>query len=286
MGEIAAASRLLDWIRRNMFTADGAFEGVSPQGLFAERYGSYPLACLLVGAAQLQRPDMVFPGTRRLLTWQDPVSGGFKNCREGTEAGGEQEIFPTCQAGMTLLWVGQVDAARKAGDWLKRVWTLQPDRENKLYAVYTLEKGLVTDFPPDQAALYVTRKDDPWQYHFNGGISAAFLTQLHIATGEAEWLDLARAYQAFSMTTDACQFESMQTCKSGWGSGLLYVATREQAYLDWTVRLGDWLVAHQLEDGHWENTKHWTPEPTDADNIMITAEFVMHVANIISFVSV
>jgi hypothetical protein len=179
-----------------------------------------------------------------------------------------------------------MEAARKAGAWVRRLWELQPDVEHKLFHVYRPAEGLVTDFAPDKQAVYLTRKDDPWQYHYNGGIAAAFLTKLYMATGEAQWLALARLYQAFSMTTDECQFQSMQTCKSGWGSGLLYVATREQMYRDWTIRLGDWFVAHQLADGHWENTKHWTPDPTDDINIEVTAEFVMHVANLISYLSV
>ena len=52
------------------------------------------------------------------------------------------------------------------------------------------------------------------------------------------------------------------------------------------MRLGDWFVEHQLEDGRWENTKHLTPNPTVSNNIEITAEFVMHLANIISYLSV
>jgi hypothetical protein len=107
-----------------------------------------------------------------------------------------------------------------------------------------------------------------------------------MATLEDEWLDLARKYQEFSMTTDECQFQSMQTCKSGWGAGLLYVVTREDLYRDWTLRMGDWFVENQFVDGHWENTKFWTPNPTDDINIEITVEFVMHVANIISYLSV
>ena len=88
------------------------------------------------------------------------------------------------------------------------------------------------------------------------------------------------------MTTDECQFQSMQVCKSGWGAGLLYVVTREPRYRDWTVRLGDWFLEHQYEDGHWEPTKYWMPNPTTADHIEINAEFVMHVANIITYLSV
>ena len=286
MGETTAANRVLDWISRHMFSPEGAFVGVSPQGVFDNRYGSYPLACLIVGATLLDRLDIVYPGIGHLLTWQDPETGGFYSSRQDMAATGEQELFPTCQAGMTLLTAGQLHGARKAGEWMKRLWQSQPDTENKLYAVLSRAKGLVTDFPAEQEALYVTKKNEPWQHHFNGGIAAAFLTKLYLATGEEDWLELARQYQEFSMTTDPCQFESMQTCKSGWGSGLLYVATRERRYRDWTIRMGDWFAGLQLEDGHWENTKFWTPHPTVADNIEITAEFVMHVANIVAYLSV
>ena len=285
MGEISAASRVMDWIRTNMFTPQGAFEGTTPQGVFEQRYGSYPLACLLVGATMLQRFDITYPGTQRLLTWQDPQSGGFYNRRGEAPDGSEQELFPAAQGGMSLLLVGQLDAALRAGEFLARLWELQPDVEHRLYHVFSPGKGLVTDYAPEDEALYLTRKDEPWQHHYNGGIAAALLTKLHMATGAPKWLELARQYQNFSMTTHECQFQSMQTCKSGWGSGLLYVVTREEPYRDWTARLGDWFVEHQLEDGYWENTKIWAPNPTVADRIHITAEFVMHLAHIITYLS-
>ena len=287
MGEITAANRTLDWIGRHMFTPDGAFEGeITPQGVFADRYGSYPLACLVVGATLMQRFDIVYPGARRLLEWQDSETGGIYHKWNERTADGEQEIFPTAQAGMTFVLTGQIAAARKAGAWFKRLRELQPDFEHKLFAVYSRARGLIQDVPSNEEPLYITRIDHPWQHHFNGGIAAAFLTKLYMATGEAGWLDLAREYEDFSMTTDECQFQSMQTCKSGWGAGLLYAATREERYRDWTVRMGDWFHEHQHEDGHWENTKYWTPDPTLADCIHATAEFVMHVAHIIAYLSV
>jgi hypothetical protein len=189
VGEIAAASRVLDWIRRHMFTPEGAFEGVSPLGVFEARYGSYPLACLLVGATLLGRFDIVRAGKRRLVAWQDPATGGFYNDRQNRTLTGEQELFPTCQGGMTLTLVGQTEAARKAGGWLKRLWHLQPDVAHRLYHVYRPSDGLVEDFPAGEEALYVTKKDEPWQHHYNGGIAAAFLVNLYLATGETEWLD-------------------------------------------------------------------------------------------------
>jgi hypothetical protein len=286
MGERSAANRVLDWIKGRMFSSSGAFEGFSPRGAFETQYGSYPVACLIIGAILMQRFEIVYPGTRNLRTWQDEESGGFYDNLEDATADGKQVLFPTAQGGMTLLMAGQVQAAKKAGSWLKRLWDLQPDVQHKLFHVFTPAKGLFMDFAPEHEALYVTQKSEPWQYHYNGGIAAAFLAKLYLATGESEWLDSARQYQEFSMTTDECQFQSMQTCKSGWGSGVLYVATKEERYRNWTARLGDWFVEHQHEDGHWENTKFWVPDPTDADNIEITIEFVMHLSNIVANLSI
>ena len=63
------------------------------------------------------------------------------------------------------------------------------------------------------------------RWHFDGGIAAAFLAKLYLATGEDRWLDLAKRYQDFSMTSGDEMFHSWQTCKSGWGAGMLYIAT-------------------------------------------------------------
>ena len=286
VGEIGKACRLLDWIHDHMISATGEFEGVSPQGIFAERYGSYPLACLLMGASMLQRYDLVYPCLPALARWQDPETGGFRNGRFQRPTDARQEIFPTAQGGMACLQVGQIEAAQQAAAWLDHLWNAQPDSEHRLFHVYSPSEGLVAAGAGEEEALYITRKDQPWQHHFNGGIAAAFLTQLHLATAQAKWLDLARCYQAFSMTTAACQFESKQVCKSGWGAGLLYVVTRDPVYARWTARLGEWFLDEQLADGHWENTPHWNPHPTRADNIEITAEFVMHLVNLIAYLSV
>ena len=89
MGEQEAAFRKLDWIKQHMFTSGGAFEGVSPQKIYTERYGSYPLACLIVGALLNQRLDLVYPGVRALKGWQDNQTGGVFNCRSDQDATGE-----------------------------------------------------------------------------------------------------------------------------------------------------------------------------------------------------
>jgi rhamnogalacturonyl hydrolase YesR len=132
---------------------------------------------------------------------------------------------------------------------------------------------------------YVNESQDVQQYHYNGGMAAAFLVQLFLSTGDQSWLDLARLYQAFSIGSTEHQFEVMQVCKSAWGSGLLYAVTKEPIYRDWTIRMGDWFVAHQREDGHWENTPYLVPQPSLPSNLAITAEFIVHLDTIIGALS-
>ena len=97
-GHLGASSRNLNWIQENMMTPDGAMEGVSPQGPFETRHGSYPLACMLIGASLLQRFDILRIGLPHLETWQDPESGGFLDNRIDPPGACEQELFPTAQA--------------------------------------------------------------------------------------------------------------------------------------------------------------------------------------------
>ena len=283
VAEDTTAENFLEWIERNMLDSQGEFRGITPRGIFDQHYGSYPLACLLTGAQRLGRADLVKTCMPRLLSWQSPENGGFYGTRTPFAVQGEQELFPTAQGGMSLLAAGQIEAASRAGRWLEQLWQQQPDREHRLFQVTDSTGALITEYSGEQAVLYVTEKNDPWQHHYNGGIAAALLAELYLATADNHWLHSARNYQDFSMTTDACQFRSMQTCKSGWGSGLLWKATSDPIYQDWTYRMGNWFVEHQFADGHWENTKFWNPHPSLSDNVEITTEFVMHLAHILQF---
>jgi hypothetical protein len=256
-------------------------EGLSPLGPYAENSYPYPLALLAGGAHLRRRHDISYPAFDFLLTRQNPESGGFYSASGPIGADAEEEMLSTAQAGLTCLLMGNLGAAQHTAAWLQRLWDLQPELPQRLYCRCSSAAGLITDFPPSRAFLYVMEAQGLWQPYFLPGIAAAFLGRLFMATGEEGYLRLARQYQDFSMNATDRQFDSAQVCKSGWGSAVLYEATGEPLYREWTLRLGDWFVEVQLPDGHWEGTKHLAPNPTLRDNIKITAEFVMHLDTII-----
>jgi len=72
----------------------------------------------------------------------------------------EQEILITAQGGMMFIIVGQIEAAREVGEWMKRLWDLQPDVEHWLHPIYNHSEDLVTDHTPDRELFYAVKKLD------------------------------------------------------------------------------------------------------------------------------
>jgi hypothetical protein len=287
-GETVSAMRLIDWIRRRMLTPDGEVAGsASPNAGTNRQANTYAETCLAYGAQLLRQYDVAERAMRFAQRFQDPVTGGVYPDRERTGPSDPQILYLTCQLGMSAILTGHRESAEAAGRFLQRLWAAQPELPERLYTIYLRDAGLVTTVPAGaDRRHYVNESQDVRQYHYNGGMAAAFLVQLFLSTGDPAWLDLAQQYQAFSMGSTERQFEVMQVCKSAWGGGLLYAATREPIYRDWTIRLGDWFVANQRDDGHWENTPYLVPHPSLPSNLAITAEFVVHLDTIIGALSV
>ena len=120
------------------------------------------------------------------------------------------------------------------------------------------------------------------QRYYQYGIAAAFLTSLHAATGEQEWLKLS---QRFLEATRYCAedvYRQPQSGKIGWGAAWTYRLTRDPRDRGIAEAVQEGLLALQSERGWWsvlnvydyDMTK--SPEPS-AD---ITGEFVAHLGNI------
>lgn len=283
-GETEAAHRVLTWIAREGLADTGEFHGGLTWHEASNRaFASYPETCLAYGAQLLRRFDIA----RRAMDWAtrsfDSTTGGIFMDRGRTGPDDPQLIFLTAQFGMTAALLGRLDAARAVGEWFRRLWDAQPHLPERLYTVWKPQTGLATTVPEGENLLhYINVSQEMRQLHYNGGIAAACLAHVAMATGEAEWLPLARAFQRFSMESTPEQFETKQVCKSAWGSGLITLATGCDDYRDWLQKMGDWFVAGQESDGRWNNTPYLDPNPPPAHAIEVTAEFIVHLDTIIA----
>lgn len=238
------------------------------------RYGSYGLALLAQGAVAASRWDIARQLHEELAAWLAPCGAPWSRTSAGC---GETEVVVSAQAGITLLALGDLERANRIGEHLCEAWRAQPSPEERFFMLTDGEGQLLTELPAgiddDERAHRVVERTGRRQHFFVGGILAAFLVQIHWATGQREPLDVARACQAFAMG-QTHQFETLQVCKTGWGSAFLSVATGEASYRAWTERLGAWFADTQLDDGSW--TDHNAPYGGGGGAFAVTAEFLQH----------
>jgi hypothetical protein len=277
-GETEAANAVCGWIRRHMLTPDDRIDG--PYRVFDDAY-AYRNSALIVGAQLAGQYDLSHGLMRDLLSWQDPISGGFPDDR--TPAGGKSDnmdIPYACGPGFACLATGHLDAARKVAEFLDRIYRAQPELPDRFYYAWSRSKQtIITEYPEEDSHWYVVQNQVARRQRWTvGGIAAGFLCRVYLADPDPAYVELARKYQGFSMGATPRQFEFPQVCKSSWGSSLLYEITGEEPYLHWTYRMGDWYVSCQKDDGRWQ----YDPNATRGSLIELTLEFVMHLDTLIA----
>ena len=279
LGEREAAARVMSWIERNALTADGDLREGVPREAFTDRWATYPHSLLAQGAWSLERFDTALALVDKMATdFQDPGTGGAYMERPEARTG-RQFIFPTAQMGLAALTVGRHDVADAAFGWFERLWDAQPDLPRTLYP----------SWGPDGLRTVADRGDDFWtivdftkprQAFYNPGISAAFLSKYFMVTRAPRARELATAMLDLSAngTEDQWNYgESMQICKFGWGTAMAAEIDPGGEQIARVLRMAQWYVDSQADDGSWVPSGFITPEPNDSHAMEKTAEHTLWV---------
>jgi hypothetical protein len=269
-GETRAANQLCDWIRRFGMTPDGDF-GPRPSeaaGYFYAYFNSW----VVLGAHRLGQYDLSSRGMDFIMRFHDPVSGGFYS--SSTERGEStlQDLWVVSGCAQAALATGRLDIACSTGHWMKDLLRRQPDFPRRLFGVMSRALGLHTNFDPADDVRYVCAQDATRdQFVFNPGIAAGFLCRLYQATGQSEWLQLAKEYLLFAENMNGFLFRLLPSGKVGWASAVLYTLTGERKYARLAGRVAHVLLEAQAPDGSWNAGDIFPPEAA----IDITAEMVV-----------
>ena len=250
-GETNAANRLLHWVRLMGKTPDGDF-GPRPADAEQEYWYAYYNSWLITGAQRLGQFDLAEEGMEFLMGFWDPDTGGFYSSYDERDADTKEDLWVVSGCGQAALYTGRIDVARGVGNWMQRVMQGQPNYPAQMYTVYSLAEGLITQPQPDDEIRYVLNSDaERDQFFFHPGIAGGFLAKLYQATGEEEWLELAKEYMRFAEGAGDYLFKLLRAGKVGWAASVLYTLTGERKYRDMAVRVGDNLIEAQSEDGSW-----------------------------------
>ena len=275
MGETDAALRMCRWIRENLLT--GA--SLSGEARVLTDGWAYRDSVLIIGAHMLGQYDLSLGVIDSLCAWQDPVSGGFANDAVapgiGGNAGSDAMDLPYAAGpGFALLATGRLAEARRVASFLDDMYDAQTDLPDKFYCFWSRERqSLIRESDPGfEQRMVIELQVDRMQRWTFGGIAAGFLGRLYLAEPRPEYLDLAKRYQALSMSATDAQFGYPSACKTSWGAALLYQITGEEVYREWLIRMAHWYIKGQESEGWW----HPWVENTTSDVIEITLEFIQH----------
>jgi len=268
-GEPEAANRLANWIAANLLTEEGDLAGPLRGALFDRAY-PYLNAWIIAGAQKLGRFDISRRGVEFLLLMQHAEDGGFRTMRDNEES--VQDIQCSAQSGNALLLAGRLDEARNVARFLRTLWQAQPDPENTLYFIYKPGAGLRTEFPDERQRLHSIQYGGRRQAYFNMGIAAAFLAKMTLATGDREWVDLAKNYLTLAFRFGDEMYETAQVGKVGWGAALVYGVTGDERYRELAERVGEAMLNQQTGAGGWDNTGGWVNQAIRTE---VTAEFIV-----------
>ncbi|MBB5791830.1 hypothetical protein [Jiangella mangrovi] len=271
-GETDLAQAYCGWVRRELLR-DGRLDG--PARLLDDGW-AYRDSTLVIGAHMLEQYDLSYGVIDHLCSWQDPASGGFANDRLPDGSGSDEMDIPyACGPGFAALVTGRLDVARRVAAFLATVYDAQQELPDRLHLFFSRrdQRPILPSDPQFEQRFVVENAVDRNQRWTAGGIAAGFLGRLYLVDRDPALLELARRYQAFSMSATDAQFKYPAVCKTSWGAALLYQITGEDQYRDWLARMADWYLDTQDDGGYW----HPVVENCVGDVLEVTLEFVMHV---------
>ncbi len=250
-GQSGRATRLCTWIVDNSLDEDGDLGATfGRQGPLARYYGYGP-AWIIAGAQKLGQFGLSMPAWGFLASLQHPDTGGF--LRDGPAAGldDEQDLLGTAAAGLAALYMGALDAAVAAGEFLVRRWEHMPQVGDRMYLMVRRGEEAVRVFSEGLEEEYVLQLNRPGQWYFVPGLAAGFLVKLAEATDEHRYLRVAQEYVAFCDGGAEDRYTSPRSGFFGWAASLLYVQTGNVNYERITEAVLEGLVQRQNPDGSW-----------------------------------
>lgn len=264
-GHPVEANRLLSWIAAHDLSEGGRLRHFDP-GL-----ALYKTTWTCQAAHRLGRFDVSLPVMEYVLRCQAPC-GGFYQVEEGIDY-----LEPVCTswAGVTAIYLGRMEAAERAAEWVLSIVRQQPDWRRFYY--WTDREGkLATEDAPVAGGAPFVDATKPQQPYYCAGIACLFLTRLYLATGHESCLAGAQELFAFSLRCAEDAYSYPTAGKGAVAAALLYALTGDERARRAVETFADYLVAEQREEGWWCNPHN--------DGLVVrldhTAEFVVFMSEL------
>ncbi|WP_155290436.1 hypothetical protein [Rhodococcoides fascians] len=287
-GDNVTAAAVLGWAEREALTSEftlkpGPLEfnpGASP---------IYELSAIAIGAWRLGRYALANRLLDACKNFQSSSAGGVYDRADA--AGGHQEILKTAQLGLAAIVANRRDIADPVYHYFRTLWDAQPGPSTVLYANMD-DSGTVVvpsdDDPLGRLFTYVDF-DAPMQSYYQASIAGAFLYDYAALSGEKAAASLGRSFLSLNENGTMEQWtdpRSVQICKFAWGLSAALNYEFDAAYEEHAIRMGDWFVERQNDDGSWDPASFGrVVDLGPTDRLWKTGEHVMELSMVITALS-
>jgi hypothetical protein len=245
----------------------------------------YANTYLALGAQVLGRFDLSRALYRFVLSRQ-ATCGGFLSQGPGYDSDPCVDTVSTSIAGLTALYLGDLETAKRAGDFLAKVSNDQPEPDRFFYSTASVDGELIVEHRPDEPHVAVDIGDPEQEWYFIG-IATMFLPALHEATGDPAHLSLACSYLDY--LADSCcpgAFTDASSGKSGVGAAYLHRLTGSAKYREIACAVAEYLMDRQDPAGTWRDEPgEDDPDELEWSDMDMTAEYVLWLEQIAQHLS-
>ena len=253
-GRLREANLTANYIKSDFMLSNGDFSGGEPRSSeewFQWRYYTYLNVWIVLGAHKLGRFDLSIPGFSYMLKYRDPETGGFCNEKPYPEGNYIEDALSASYNGLACLNLGCIEEAEGAGNFLLRLLSVQPEPDERFYVALNAKKGLITEFPEEEAPYRVVEAKATQQYYYYLGYPIIFLSKLYLATNKRIYLEAAEKYFNFTKLCSKDVYASPPSGKLGWGCAALYSITGDRDVGEAVKSVVKYLLQTQEEEGCW-----------------------------------
>jgi hypothetical protein len=252
-GKLEAANCVLSHIKKAFMQADADFStsiGAKSENAAFHEYWAYPNAWIALAAQKMGRFDVAYPAYHYLKSFYHPQSGGFTTHRP-TSQPNTIDILTTAHLGLTALYLGELEKAKRAGALLQTMEAMQPNRAIEFLLRQDENGQLITQYPQAMAIFFSVSATQPNQAYFMIGYPIAFLAKLYRATSNLTYLETAKRYLEFAMSCQGNLRTFHFSHKIAWGAAMVANLTQETQCAEFATAIADYLVSIQDPSGAW-----------------------------------
>lgn len=277
------------------FRADEDAKGFYEFECTVENQYIYSNGWLITGFQRMGAYDIVQKALAFVLQFQDPRHGGFYKSFDPKAKTIDKRLMDsssTSSAGIACLACGQMEQARRAGDFILRLLELQPEPERYFFSCMKADGTLHTDvfdsedqWDPEgrKQKCLSTEADGAAELTWLIGKPTKFLTRLYTATGEAKYLEGARKGFDFFHRLQENAWTNYASCKTMWAGAELFRLTGEEKFAQTALRILDFYSESQSAAGSWVH-KLWYDDDSDQTlewSADMTLEFMGEISDVI-----